>query len=76
MDEELLPTHGEFHHFQLVNQEGEVPFSISVLVHYNAGKESTALDTSRPAISAEEIIEFHDALADFDGDFVKAFAAR
>ena len=71
-----MPTNGEFHHFQLVNQDGEVPFSVSVLVHYNAGKESSAIDSSRPPISAEEIIAFHNALSEFDGDFVKAFAAR
>ena len=71
-----MPTNGEFHHFQLVNQDGEVPFSVSVLVHYNAGKESLAMDSSRPPISAEEIIAFHNALNEFDGDFVKAFAAR
>lgn len=70
MNEEVTPQ-GEFHHFQLVNSDGEVPLSISVLVHFNR-KNSQPENTGTP-ISANDIISFHDALQDFDGDYIKAF---
>ena len=71
MNEEL-PPQGEFHHFQLVNQNGDIPLSISVLVHYNR-KENQEL---QEPITANDIIEFHQALQSFDGNFVKAFADK
>lgn len=74
MDE--LSPNGEFHHFQLVNQEGEVPLSISVLVHYNAKEATAGAINQESPISADEIIAFHEELQAFDGDFAKAFAAR
>ena len=66
-----LPN-GEFHHFQLVNGTGEVPLSISLLVHYNRTTgQFTPADTP---ISAEDVIEFHDALKSFDGNFINAIS--
>lgn len=62
---------GEFHHFQLVDAEGRIPFSISVLVHYNY-RESLNNKQTDP-ISADEIINFHYALKGFDGNFTHAF---
>lgn len=72
-EDELTPQ-GEFHHFQLVNAEGEIPVSISVLVHYNqkAARQKNQLDP----INADDIIDFHDALQEFDGDFIKAFSHK
>lgn len=65
---------GEFHHFQLVNQEGEIPFSISVLVHYNQKSQQQASHAA--PISADEVIEFHETIQQFDGDFIKAFKKK
>ena len=62
---------GEFHHFQLVDAEGHVPLSISVLVHYNYRDSPN----SKPAdpISADDVVNFHYALKGFDGNFTHAF---
>ena len=62
---------GEFHHFQLVNSNGDIPFSLSVLVHYN---NRANLSSELSPIETDEVIEFHDALQSFDGDFATAFS--
>ena len=72
--EELQQPQGEFHHFQLVNQDGEVPVSISVLVHYN--QKFSKDDQSSDPITTDDIIEFHEALQGFDGDYMKAFKRK
>lgn len=69
MDEEPTPQ-GELHHFQLVNADGNVPFSITVLVHYN---RPNFIDAELSPISANDIIDLHEALQTFDGDYKKAF---
>ncbi len=74
MNEQPVPQ-GEFHHFQLVNSDGEIPFSISVLVHFGSKKLEMLPEEGDP-ISANDIIELHEALKTFDGDFIKAFKAR
>ena len=71
MNEEAIPQ-GEFHHFQLVNSDGDVPLSISVLVHYNNRKTPITGFSGAP-ISANDIISFHESLKDFDGDYSAAF---
>ncbi|MCC2631674.1 MAG: hypothetical protein K0S20_373 [Patescibacteria group bacterium] len=73
MNEETMPQ-GEFHHFQLVNSEGEVPLSISVLVHYNRKNGFEFVD--KTPITANDIIDFHEAFKNFDGDYSKAFKAN
>ncbi|MBU6389348.1 hypothetical protein KGQ71_02425 [Patescibacteria group bacterium] len=70
MDEDVKPA-GEFHHFQLVNTDGDVRLSISVLVHYSKGEGSFAQEM--PPIGDNEIIDLHEALQHFDGDYAKAF---
>jgi len=65
---------GVFHHFQLVNAQGEVPLSISVLVHYNDRQLQAAHPL--PPIETDDVIRFHNDLQAFDGDFIKAFSAR
>lgn len=70
MNEETAPQ-GEFHHFQLVNSDGEIPLSISVLVHYNS-KNSFPENNGTP-ITANDIISFHEGFQRFDGDYIKAF---
>lgn len=70
-----LNVDGEFHHFQLVNADGEIPLSISILVHVN----QKALEKQRvPAtpITANEVLEFHEALSAFNGDFISAFSTQ
>lgn len=69
MSEQPVPQ-GEFHHFQLVNTDGEVPISISVLVHYN-NRQSTPEQVS--VLGTNDVIAMHDALEHFDGDYIKAF---
>lgn len=71
MNEETLPQ-GEFHHFQLVNSEGDIPLSISVLVHFNRPAMALPEDQRAP-IGANDIIDLHEALKEFDGDYIKAF---
>ena len=72
--EEASNPQGEFHHFQLVNQEGDIPLSISVLVHYN----QRAINNNQllNPITADEVIAFHEDLQKFDGDFTKAFRKK
>jgi hypothetical protein len=75
MNEESIPQ-GEFHHFHLVNTDGEVPVSISVLVHFNTPRRSSFQMEDGAPIGANDIIELHDALEEFDGDYIKAFQAN
>ncbi len=72
--EEKIPQDGEFHHFQLVDQDGNIPFSISVLVHYN--QKSARHEANLEPISSNDIIEFHDALRGFDGDYIAALSKK
>ena len=74
MEENLESPQGEFHHFQLVNQEGDIPVSISVLVHYN--QKSEGFMYQQAPITADDIIAFHEGLKKFDGDFAKAFTKK
>lgn len=64
---------GEFHHFQLVNTQGDVPMSISILIHLNPKALGLPLGSQEP-IGASDIIALHDALQDFNGDFISAFS--
>lgn len=73
MKEENNPK-GEFHHFQLVNQQGDIPMSISILIHYNRPELLEDLETA--PISTNDIIEFHEAFQKFDGNYGKAFGGR
>lgn len=66
-----MAPQGEFHHFQLVNQEGEIPLSISVLVHFNQKYQKNS--QPQTPITSEDIIAFHEGLQEFDGDFATAF---
>lgn len=61
---------GEFHHFQLIGPDGQVPLSISVLLHVNRAPQSLAEATP---IETDDVIALHDALRQFDGNFIKAF---
>jgi|GEM_PF-5236763 len=70
-EESALPE-GEFHHFQLVNAEGEIPVSISVLIHLNPKAFGTPLTQHTP-ITSNDVIALHDALQKFNGDFISAF---
>ena len=71
---ELTPQ-GEFHHFQLVNSNGDIPFSISVLVHLNQPVSPTFAQEGIP-ISSEEVLQLHEELEHFDGDYIRAFKSR
>ncbi len=74
MYEQPMPQ-GEYHHFQLVSSDGDIPVSISVLVHFGTKRQEATPGTSEP-ISANDIIAFHEGLKTFDGDFIKAFKSR
>ncbi len=74
--EPLEQPNGEFHHFQLVNAAGEIPLSISVLVHYAGNKINQALQSVESPIGTDDIIEFHEALKAFDGNFINAFSKQ
>lgn len=63
---------GEFHHFQLVNQDGAIPMSISVLIHVNPKALGKPSVPATP-ISANDVIALHEALENFNGDFISAF---
>ena len=67
-----LNIDGEFHHFQLVNQDGEIPMSISVLIHVNP-KALGKQPVSANPISTSDVLALHDALKGFNGDFITAF---
>lgn len=71
--QELEQPQGEFHHFQLVSANGEIPLSVSVLVHYNQLPPS--FETPE-AITSDDIIALHEGLRSFDGDFIKAFSPK
>jgi len=72
MEQPAVPQ-GEFHHFQLVDAEGKIPVSISVLVHYNNQPTLTDILNQEP-INEEDIIDFHYALKEFDGNYIKALS--
>jgi hypothetical protein len=69
-----IQPEGEFHHFQLVSPNGEIPFSVSILVHYNQPKGVTK--SPLPPLTVNDVLELHEALDRFDGDFAKAFAKK
>jgi hypothetical protein len=71
--EPLQQPEGEFHHFQLISPDGDVPISISVLLHVNRSAFHGSSSDSLMPISAEDVIALHDALRHFDGNFIKAF---
>ena len=71
--EETTPQ-GEFHHFQLVNTNGEVPVSISILVHYNPQPQYIANLSKGEPITVDDVLSLHNELEVFDGDFIKAFS--
>ena len=72
---EDLNIDGEFHHFQLVNANGEIPLSISILVHVNAKSLNQHSAPATP-ITTNEVLEFHEALRGFNGDFISAFSTQ
>ena len=69
----ITPQEGEFHHFQLVDPEGRIPVSISVLVHYNQS-ENTPSGTWQNPIEEDDVIDFHFALKQFDGNYISALS--
>lgn len=69
--EPIKPPEGEFHHFQMIDQEGDIPFSVSVLVHYNDQKAGKKKELS--PISPDDVLLLHEGLNRFDGNFIKAF---
>ncbi len=71
---EQLPE-GEFHHFQLVGQDGEIPLSVSILVHVNPKASRSPLVGENP-ITSNDVLALHEALQSFDGDFVTAFSKK
>jgi hypothetical protein len=73
--EPLQQPDGEFHHFQLIGPDGQVPLSISVLLHVNRLAHPGSLAELTP-IAAEDVIALHDALRQFDGNFIKAFQKK
>jgi hypothetical protein len=78
MEERDLNTNGELHHFQMVTPDGQIPLSISILVHVTptGNNSSTPTSVSTNPISADEVITFHDQLRTFNGDFKAAFKSR
>lgn len=70
--EPLQQPEGEYHHFQLVSQDGEVPLSITLLLHVHKPAADGAQSDLTP-INADDVIALHDALRQFDGNFIKAF---
>lgn len=75
LPEEFGVPDGEFHHFQLVNAEGEIPMSISLLIHVNPQLMGKFAQPSNP-ITANDVIALHDALENFNGDFISAFRSK
>lgn len=71
---DLPRPEGEFHHYQIVDPEGNVPFSISILVHLNnkSAKDKINLEP----ITTADMITFHKELESFDGDFLKSFSEK
>lgn len=72
---EQRPEEGELHHFQLVNADGQVPISITLLVHVNRSTP-TGLHQELSPLTANDVLAFHDAMRNFDGNFIKAFKKR
>jgi hypothetical protein len=56
-----LPFDGEFHHYQLVDPQGNMPVSISVLVHH-AGATPSASQGKKP-LTIEDALAFHDSIS-------------
>jgi hypothetical protein len=65
-----IQLEGDFHHFQLINQDGDVPMSISVLVHVNTPAHAAA---AAPALTADDVLALHNELERYNGDFITAF---
>ena len=66
-----LKPEGEFHHYQIVDPEGNIPFSISVLVHFN--NKSANKKANLQALNHDDVISFHRELESFNGNFEQAF---
>jgi hypothetical protein len=66
---------GEFHHFQLIGPDGQVPLSISLLLHVNRAAFSGSSQEQTP-IGVNDVLALHDALRSFDGNFIKAFQKK
>jgi hypothetical protein len=79
MDERDFLPNSELHHFQMVTPDGQVPVSISILVHVTPPSASPATPhtavTQQP-ITPDEVLAFHEALRTFNGDFRTAFTSR
>jgi hypothetical protein len=73
--EPLQQPEGEFHHFQLIGPDGQVPLSISVLLHVNRAAFLGSTAELSP-IGTDDVIALHDALRTFDGNFIKAFQKK
>lgn len=67
-----MKTEGEFHHFQMFDAEGNIPFSVSLLVHYN--QKNRRRQREIIPLETNDIISFHDELEGFDGNFIKTFS--
>lgn len=72
---EPLQPEGEFHHFQLISPDGQVPLSISVLLHVNRVAAPGSPSDAAP-IDSNDVIALHEALRQFDGNFIKAFQKK
>ena len=75
LPEEFGIPEGEFHHFQLVNVDGDIPLSISVLIHVNP-KVLGKVTMPQTPITSNDVIALHDALQNFNGDFISAFRTK
>jgi hypothetical protein len=71
---EPMQPEGEFHHFQLVTPDGDVPLSVSILVHYN--RQGNQARSNLKPITANDIISLQKSLEGFDDDFAKAFSLK
>jgi hypothetical protein len=75
LPEDISVPDGEFHHFQLINAEGEIPMSISVLIHLNPKAMGKPAVPQNP-ITANDVLALHEALETFNGDFISAFKSN
>lgn len=69
--EPMQQPEGEFHHFQLISPDGNVPLSITVLLHLP--RSSAFFQENAEPLNADDVLALHDALRHFDGNFIKAF---
>lgn len=74
LPEEFDGSRGELHHFQLISQDGQIPISVSVLIKVN--RPEMAHHAAVTPISTNEVIQLHEELQRFDGDFIAAFNAQ